>query len=110
MISKCVSPDCPAPSSGWGFRYQVPSSNVTCNSPRSPWIKSRRMFALVSITHSITIFPTSFLDGNRNTFLVYIHADILSTSHKQGVPFWKGSSGNRATLSATFSVDMLHFS
>src|ERR1700739_4955844 len=42
---------------------QVPSSNVTCNSSRSPWIKSRMMFALVSITHSITIFPTSFPKG-----------------------------------------------
>src|SRR6201982_808534 len=40
---------------------RVPSSNVTCNSPRSPWIKSRVMFALVSITHSITIFPAAFL-------------------------------------------------
>src|SRR5713101_10037488 len=40
---------------------QVPSSKVTCNSPRSPWIKSRMLFALVSITHSITIFPASFL-------------------------------------------------
>src|ERR1700720_1430440 len=40
---------------------QVPSSNVTCNSPRSPWIKSRMAFALVSITHSITSFPAAFL-------------------------------------------------
>src|SRR5260221_51805 len=40
---------------------QVPSSKVTCNSPRSPWIKSRMAFALVSITHSITIFPAAFL-------------------------------------------------
>src|ERR1700731_341282 len=39
---------------------QVPSSKVTCNSPRSPWIKSKRMFALVSITHSLTIFPAAF--------------------------------------------------
>src|ERR1035437_9112378 len=40
---------------------QVPSSKVTCNSPRRPWIKSRMTFALVSITHSITSFPESFL-------------------------------------------------
>src|ERR1700693_4385961 len=40
---------------------QVPSSKVTCNSPRSPWIKSRMTFAFVSITHSITSFPASFL-------------------------------------------------
>src|ERR1700686_4161932 len=50
----------------WGFSRsynqvaQVPSSNVTCDSPRSPWIKSRMMLALVSITHSISIFPASF--------------------------------------------------
>src|ERR1017187_1199098 len=40
---------------------QVPSSKVTCNSPRSPWIKSRMTFAFVSITHSITSFPASLL-------------------------------------------------
>src|ERR1700684_3306809 len=40
---------------------EVPSSNVTCKSPRSPAIKSRIMLAFVSITHSITIFPASFL-------------------------------------------------
>src|SRR5258705_508864 len=40
---------------------QVPSSKVTCNSPRRPWIKSRMAFALVSITHSMTIFPATFL-------------------------------------------------
>src|SRR5271156_7142941 len=40
---------------------EVPSSKVTCNSPRSPGTKSRIMFALVSITHSITIFPAAFM-------------------------------------------------
>src|SRR5271154_4760225 len=40
---------------------QVPSSKVTCNSPRNPWINSRMTFAFVSITHSITSFPVSFL-------------------------------------------------
>src|SRR5271170_7476351 len=40
---------------------QVPSSNVTCKSPRSPSINCRIMLALVSITHSITIFPASFM-------------------------------------------------
>src|ERR1700686_1406876 len=40
---------------------QVPSSNVTCKSPRSPLINCRIMLAFVSITHSITIFPTPFL-------------------------------------------------
>src|ERR1700676_123308 len=40
---------------------QVPSSNVTCRSPRSPSINCRITLAFVSITHSITIFPASFL-------------------------------------------------
>src|SRR5271154_3021611 len=40
---------------------QVPSSNVTCTSPRSPSINCRIMLAFVSITHSITIFPASFM-------------------------------------------------
>src|SRR6516162_497402 len=40
---------------------QVPSSNVTCTSPRSPSINCRMVFAFVSMTHSITIFPAAFL-------------------------------------------------
>src|ERR1700693_2160034 len=40
---------------------EVPSSNVTCKSPRSPSINCRIMLAFVSITHSITIFPAPFL-------------------------------------------------
>src|SRR5580658_9180387 len=40
---------------------EVHSSNVTCKSPRSPSINCRTMLALVSITHSITIFPAAFL-------------------------------------------------
>ncbi len=40
---------------------EVPSSKVTCKSPRSPSINCRIMLALVSITHSITIFPAPFI-------------------------------------------------
>src|ERR1700676_1920741 len=40
---------------------QVPSSNVTCKSPRSPLINCKIMLAFVSITHSITIFPAPFI-------------------------------------------------
>src|SRR5215468_6052391 len=40
---------------------EVPSSKVTCKSPRSPSINCRIMLAFVSITHSITIFPAEFL-------------------------------------------------
>src|SRR5260370_17958600 len=40
---------------------EVPSSNVTCKSPRSPSIHCRIVLAFVSMTHSITIFPTAFI-------------------------------------------------
>src|SRR5208282_439970 len=40
---------------------EVPSSNVTRKSPCRPSINCRIMLALVSITHSITIFPAAFL-------------------------------------------------
>src|ERR1700687_3276330 len=40
---------------------QVPSSNVTCKSPRSPSKNCRIMLAFVSMTHSITTLPTKFL-------------------------------------------------
>src|ERR1700733_11465461 len=39
----------------------VPSSKVTCKSPRSPSINCRIMLAFVSMTHSITTLPTEFL-------------------------------------------------
>src|SRR5271157_5052952 len=51
----------------WGFSRsynqaaEVPSSNVTCKSPRSPSKNCRIMLAFVSITHSITIFPAAFM-------------------------------------------------
>src|SRR5277367_5483499 len=50
----------------WGFSKsynqaaEVPSSNVTCRSPRSPSINCRITLALVSMTHSIMIFPAAF--------------------------------------------------
>jgi hypothetical protein len=39
---------------------EVPSSKVTCKSPRSPSINCRIMLAFVSTTHSITILPAEF--------------------------------------------------
>jgi len=39
---------------------EVPSSKVTCKSPRSPLINCRIMLALVSMTHSITTLPATF--------------------------------------------------
>src|SRR5215831_15544238 len=39
---------------------EVPSSKVTCTSPRNPSINCRIMLAFVSMRHSITIFPKAF--------------------------------------------------
>src|ERR1700747_2901786 len=47
--------------SSYSQAAQVPSSNVTCKSPRSPSRNCRIMLAFVSMTHSITILPTAFL-------------------------------------------------
>src|SRR5499425_1104462 len=40
---------------------QVPSSNVTRKSPRNPSMNCTIVLALVSMTHSITTFPTEFI-------------------------------------------------
>src|ERR1700692_3394210 len=48
-------------SKSYNQAVEVPSSNVTCKSPRSPLINCRIMLAFVSMTHAITIFPASFL-------------------------------------------------
>src|SRR5713101_6811886 len=40
---------------------QVPSSKVTCKSPRSPSTNCRIALALVSMTHSITNLPAEFI-------------------------------------------------
>ncbi len=77
---------------------EVPSSNVTRKSPRSPSINCRIMLALVSIMHSITIFPAPFITAWTRqrirfpdmvqqalvlkacgTFPVMRHADIRNT-------------------------------
>src|SRR6202140_3675771 len=72
---------------------QVPSSKVTCNSPRRPWRKARRMFALVSITHSITIFPTSFLTAIEILSLC-TSIPIYFLLSIEGVPFCRGFEPN----------------
>src|ERR1700741_1141910 len=47
----------------WGFNRsysqaaQVPSSQVTCNSPRRPWMNCRMLLALVLTMDSITSLP-----------------------------------------------------
>src|SRR5215470_11536866 len=42
----------------------VPSSKVTCKSPRSPSINCRIMLAFVSMTDSITTLPTEFMTAS----------------------------------------------
>src|SRR5450755_549655 len=80
---------------------QVPSSKVTCNSPRSPWIKSRMTFAFVSITHSITSFPAAFLTAIEILSLctskpIYLVSVIKGCSFLEGLrqapkPYSKGA-------------------
>jgi len=48
---------------------QVPSSNVTRKSPRSPSMNCTMVLALVSMTHSITTFPTEFITAIEILFL-----------------------------------------
>src|ERR1700737_4996978 len=56
---------------------QVPSSQVTCSSPRRPWINCRMLLALVSRMVSMTSFPLPIQDGDHNRFLVHVHSDIF---------------------------------
>src|SRR5260221_8217733 len=48
-------------SRSYSHAAQVPSSKVTCKSPRRPWMNCITVFAFVSITLSITILPSAFL-------------------------------------------------
>src|ERR1700691_1550284 len=72
---------------------EVPSSNVTCKSPRSPSINSRIMLAFVSITHSITIFPAPFLTAIEMLSLC-TSMPIYFLLSIQGVPFCRGFEPN----------------
>src|SRR5580698_9671013 len=83
----------------WGFSRsynqaaEVPSSKVTCESPRSPAIKSRTMLAFVSMTHSITIFPAPFLTAIEmlswcTSMPIYFRLSI------EGAPFCSGFEPN----------------
>src|ERR1700730_546594 len=48
-------------SKSYNHAAQVPSSNVTNTSPRSPWINCRMVIAFVSMMDSITSFPAEFI-------------------------------------------------
>ena len=48
-------------SRSYNHAADVPSSKVTCRSPRSPSINCRIMLAFVSMTDSITTLPTEFM-------------------------------------------------
>src|SRR2546427_5645519 len=68
---------------------QVPSSNVTCRLPRSPWTNWRMVLALVSRMDSITSYARRIQDRDRDRFLVNIQADILRAIHR-GCSFLEG--------------------
>src|SRR3982074_2990999 len=67
---------------------QVPSSNVACSSPRSPWMNSRIVLAFVSITHSITSFPAAFLTAIEILSLC-TSKPIYFLLSIEGAPFWR---------------------
>src|ERR1700757_2928630 len=54
QTSTCATWGC---SRSYSHAAQVPSSQVTCNSPRRPWINCRMLLALVSTIDSITSLP-----------------------------------------------------
>src|SRR6516164_8670842 len=51
---------------------QVPSSKVTCKSPRSPSMNCTMVLALVSTTHSITAIEILFLCTSMPIYLVLV--------------------------------------
>ena len=67
----------------------VPSSNVTCKSPRKPWINCRIMLAFVSMTHSIPIFPAPFITAIEILSLC-TSIPIYFLLSIEGVPFCRG--------------------
>src|SRR5215472_3551653 len=64
----------------------VPSSKVTCTSPRSPSTNCRIMFAFVSMAHSITTLPAEFLTAIEILSLC-TSMPIYFVLSIQGVPF-----------------------
>src|ERR1700683_3721341 len=72
---------------------EVPSSNVTCKSPRSPSINCRIMLAFVSMTHSITIFPAPFLTAIEMLSLC-TSIPIYFLLSIEGAPFCSGFEPN----------------
>src|SRR6266481_3419244 len=95
---------------------EVPSSNVTCKSPRRPSIHCRIMLAFVSMTHSITIFPAAFITAiemlslctSIPIYLVLVIKGVLSgwvepntqNPTPKGAPFYIASDNRSATCKA----------
>src|SRR6201984_3810401 len=87
----------------------VPSSKVTCTSPRSPSINCRIMLAFVSMTDSITTLPTEFVTAieilslftSMPIYLVLVIKGVLSgrvepntqNPTPKGAPFYIASDG-----------------
>src|SRR5882672_11013337 len=84
---------------------EVPSSNVTCTSPRSPSINCRIMLAFVSITHSITIFPSPFITAIEMLSLC-TSMPIYFLLSIEGVPFCRdcGKHPNPTPKGAPFYI------
>src|SRR2546430_4569256 len=95
---------------------QVPSSQVTCSSPRRPWINSRMLLALVSTIDSITSFPlplrTAITIASLCTSMpIYLVSRLISVTSLGGRSFASTESfpqGNMP-LSSCFAYTLLHF-
>src|SRR5208282_2263871 len=72
---------------------QVPSSKVTCRSPRSPLRNSRMVRALVSIVDSITSLPEEFRTAIEIASLC-TSIPIYFTLSIEGAPFCCGFEAN----------------
>ena len=77
---------------------QVPSSKVTCNSPRSPSINCRMMLAFVSTTLSSTILPAEFMTAMEMLSL-WTSMPIYFVSFIGDAPFGRRSGQHSTTYS-----------
>src|SRR5258708_11849508 len=99
----------------------VPSSKVTCKSPRRPSINCRIMLAFVSMTHSITTLPTEFLTAAEILSLctsipIYLMLLVIkgvlsgrvepnTQNLLQGAPFYIASACRKCSSDSSSSAD-----
>src|SRR6266404_2659512 len=95
---------------------QVPSSQVTCSSPRRPWINCRMLLALVSTIDSITSFPLPFRTAITIASLctsmpIYLMSRLISVASLGGRSLASTESfpQGKMPLPSCFAYTLLHF-